>query len=130
MLNWNFKMTLKKLVMAVALGTAAAAMPVMPAAAHHSFAMFDKEKLLELNDATVSKFSWTNPHSSVILTVNGVDYLLECNSTNMMSRAGWKVNTLKAGDKINATYYPLRNGQPGGMLKTVTLPDGKTLSAW
>jgi hypothetical protein len=104
--------------------------PAVPAVAHHSFAMFDKEKLLELNDATVSKFSWANPHSFVILTVNGVDHLLECNSTNMMSRAGWKVNTLKAGDKINATYYPLRNGQPGGMLKTVTLPDGKTLSAW
>jgi len=103
---------------------------VMPAVAHHSFAMFDKEKLLELNDATVSKFSWTNPHSSLVLTVNGVDYILECNSTNMMSRAGWKVNTLKAGDKVKATYHPLRNGNNGGMLKTVTLPNGQTLSPW
>ena len=131
MLNWSGKMILnKKLAMAMMLGAAAAVTPVMPALAHHSFAMFDKEKVLDLNDATVTKFSWTNPHSSVILTVNGVDYILECNSTNMMSRAGWKVNTLKAGDKVNATYHPLRNGKNGGMLKTVTLADGTTLSAW
>ncbi len=117
----------KKLALVVALGAAAV---VMPAAAHHSFAMFDKEKILDLNDATVRNFSWANPHSSVVLTENGVDYLLECSSVNMMSHAGWKVNTLKAGDKVKATYYPLRNGNNGGMLKTVTLPNGQTLSAW
>lgn len=47
-----------------------------------------------------------------------------------MSRAGWKLSTVKAGDKVGITYYPLRTGQPGGMLKTVTLPGGQTLSAW
>ncbi len=117
---------IKKLAMAAALGMSIVSLPV---AAHHSFSMFDQSKLLDL-DATVSKFTWTNPHSFVVLTVNGVDYLMECNSTNMMSRAGWKVNTLKEGDKVKATYYPLRNGNAGGMLKTVTFPDGKTLSPW
>lgn len=120
----------KKLAMSMVIGAAAVVMPVMQAVAHHSFAMFDKEKLVELKEATVTKFSWTNPHSSVILTADGVDYLLECNSTNMMSRVGWKVNTLKPGDKVKADFYPLRNGKPGGMLKTVTLSDGTTLSAW
>lgn len=114
----------------VVLGLFVALAPARPAVAHHSFAMFNQDKLLTFDEATVTKFSWTNPHSSVVLTVNGVDYLLECNSTNMMSRAGWKVNTLKVGDKIKATYYPLRNGNNGGMLKTVTLPDGTTLSPW
>lgn len=118
-----------RLAMAFAVSFGAAVV-ALPALAHHSFAMFDQTKLLEFDEATVSKFTWTNPHSSVVLSVNGVDYILECNSTNMMSKAGWKVNTLKVGDKIKATYYPLRNGQPGGMLKTVVLPDGRTLSAW
>jgi hypothetical protein len=118
----------KKLMMV--LGLVVVLAPVVPAVAHHSFAMFDQDKLLKFDEAIVTKFSWTNPHSSVVLTVNGVDYLLECNSTNVMSRTGWKVNTLKVGDKVKATYYPLRNGNNGGMLKTVTLPDGTTLSPW
>ncbi|BCI71797.1 hypothetical protein SUS17_2414 [Sphingomonas sp. S17] len=102
---------------------------VSPAAAHHSFAMFDQTKLLNTK-GTVSQFRWTNPHSFLVLDVNGTKYTLECNSTNMMSRAGWKLSTVKAGDKVGITYYPLRTGQPGGMLKTVTLPGGQTLSAW
>jgi hypothetical protein len=117
----------KKLAMAAALAMVAV---VLPAAAHHSFAMFDQTKMLQMNGATVSKFTWTNPHSFVIVDLKGVKYVLECNSTNMMSRAGWKVSTLKAGDKVALSYYPLRNGQPGGMLKTITLPQGKTLNAW
>lgn len=35
---------------------------VSPAAAHHSFAMFDQTKLLNTK-GTVSQFRWTNPHS-------------------------------------------------------------------
>ena len=32
------------------------------AAAHHSFAMFDRTKEVELKDAVVAKWEWTNPH--------------------------------------------------------------------
>ncbi len=108
---------------------------VLPAAAHHSFAMFDKTKVVHFETATVSKFHWTNPHSFVVVDVkdaNGVitSLTLECNSVNLMTRAGWKVNTLQAGDKVDVDYYPLRDGQPGGMLKTIKLPDGRTLKAW
>jgi len=56
--------------------------------------------------------------------------VMECNSINLMTLGGWKHNTLKAGDKVDLIYYPLRNGKPGGMLKTITLPNGKTLKAW
>lgn len=120
-----------RFVLAVALGMAGG---VLPAAAHHSFAMFDKSKELRVEGATVSQFRWTNPHSFVVVDVkeaNGsTSYTLECNSINLMSRAGWKVNTLKPGDKVDFVYYPLRDGNPGGMLKTITLSDGTTLKAW
>ena len=33
-----------------------------PAFAHHSFAMFDSEKLITFK-ATVKQLEWTNPHS-------------------------------------------------------------------
>jgi len=48
----------------------------------------------------------------------------------MMTQAGWQFNSLKAGDKVDLAYYPLRTGKPGGMLKTITLPNGKMLRAW
>lgn len=101
----------------------------VPALAHHSFAMFDQTSIKQ-ETGIVKEFRWTNPHSFVVLDVKGTKYVLECNSVNVMSRSGWKASTLKAGDKLKITYYPLRNGQPGGMLKTVAVPDGRTLNAW
>ncbi|WDF74997.1 DUF6152 family protein [Novosphingobium sp. KACC 22771] len=107
---------------------------VSPAMAHHSFAMFDQTKIDTKTHATVTEFRFTNPHSFVVVSVNagGVNtsYALECSSVNMMSKAGWKFNTLKQGDAVDVTFYPLRNGKPGGMLKTVKLADGRTLSGW
>jgi hypothetical protein len=103
---------------------------VSPALAHHSFSMFDQTRLLPIQSATVTRFVWTNPHSFVVVEVDGIRYVLECNSINLMTKAGWKHNMLKAGDKVRLVYYPLRDGKPGGMLKTITLPNGKTLPAW
>ena len=40
----------------------------LPAAAHHSFSMFDTTKELTL-DGTVRDFQWTNPHSFVQFAV-------------------------------------------------------------
>lgn len=103
---------------------------VSPALAHHSFSMFDQTRLLPMQNATVTRFQWTNPHSFVVVEAAGTRYVLECNSVNLMTKAGWKFNTLKAGDKVSLVYYPLRDGKAGGMLKTITLPNGKTLPAW
>lgn len=105
-----------------------------PAIAHHSFAMFDQTKISQKAQAKVAEFRFTNPHSFVVVNVqeNGqtVRYVFECSSVNMMSRAGWKFNTLKAGDTVDVSFYPLRNGKPGGMLKTIKVADGRTLSGW
>jgi hypothetical protein len=105
-----------------------------PALAHHSFAMFDQTKNEEKIGATVAEFRFTNPHSFVVVNVQeggtATRYVFECSSVNMMTKAGWKFNTLKVGDKVNVSYYPLRNGKPGGMLKTIKVADGRTLSGW
>jgi len=123
-----------KLAIAGAPLWAAGAVFTAPASAHHSFAIFDQTKILQKPLATVSEFRFTNPHSFVVVNVDEgsevTRYVLECSSVNMMSKAGWKFNTLKAGDKVDITFYPLRNGKPGGMLKTIKVADGRTLSAW
>ena len=101
-----------------------------PATAHHSFAMFDQNRQVELKNVTVTRFEWTNPHSFVYVKDGTTTYMLECSSPNLMTHQGWKFNTLKTGDEIGIIFYPLRNGKPGGMLKTVKFPSGQSLNAW
>ena len=89
-----------------------------PAAAHHSFAMFDNEKTLTL-DGTVKEFELTNPHAWLyVVTVDAQgkpdEWGLEMGGTAAMERAGWKADTVKPGDKIVVEIHPLKDGTHGG----------------
>ena len=117
----------KTLPIAIGLALAVGA---VPAIAHHSFSMFDQTRIIPMDSAEVKEFHFTNPHSFIIVEFKGTKYIMECNSVNLMTKAGWRFNTIKSGDKIALDYYPLRDGKPGGMLKTITLANGKTLKAW
>ena len=103
----------------------------LPANAHHSFSMFDaaQEKTLQ---GTVKEFQWTNPHAWVQLMVTGPDgkiteWSIECASLNSLKREGWRGTAIKTGDRVSVVIHPLKNGEPGGSLVIVTLPDGKQL---
>lgn len=104
-----------------------------PADAHHSFAMFDQTRSVMLQ-GVVGKFEWTNPHAFVMLDVpvkgRPQRYTLECSSPALMRHAGWKFNSIKAGDRVAVQMHPLKNGQPGGMLALIKLPNGQMLKAW
>jgi hypothetical protein len=109
-----------------------ALVPMVAAHAHHSMAMFDREKTVEL-DGTVKDFQWTNPHSWLDVAVvdpkgETVVWGIEMQSLNVLGHIGWKPTTVKPGDKIKVTVHPLRNGDPGGMLGDLTLADGRVLS--
>lgn len=116
----------------VALAAAAASVSLSPrASAHHSFAMFDTSKPVTLA-GVVTAFEWTNPHAYI--EVDAADgkggtthWTIELGSTSILMRAGWKFNTLKKGDKITAVVSPLRSGEPGSLLRSVTLADGRVL---
>jgi hypothetical protein len=99
---------------------------------HHSAAGVDRSKTVTV-EGTVKRFNWANPHAYIDLEVQnsngGVDvWSLEMTSPTFLVRAGWKSTTLKAGDKVKAVARPLKNGDPGGLFVSVTLPDGKTLT--
>jgi hypothetical protein len=103
----------------------------LPALAHHSFAMFDSSKQITLT-GTIKEFQWTNPHAWIQLNVPQPDgsmkeWSIECASPNALKRSGWRSKTLKAGDQVTLVTNPLKNGDPGGSLVTVTLPNGQTL---
>ncbi len=102
-----------------------------PAFAHHSYAMFDRDKELKLS-GTVKNFYWTNPHSAIEIDVPNASgavetWGVECNSPNNLARMGWKANSLKPGDKVTVSIHPLRSGEHGGSFMYVTFPDGHVL---
>lgn len=99
--------------------------------AHHSFAMFDTAKRVTLS-GTVTSFEWTNPHAYIEVDVpeagGGMKHWsVEMGSPSILMQGGWKFRDLKAGDKVTLDLNPLRNGDPGGLLIQVKLPDGRTL---
>jgi uncharacterized protein DUF6152 len=98
---------------------------------HHSAAGIDQTKTVAV-EGTVKQFKWGNPHSWIEMEVpNGKGatdlWNLEMNPPAFLVRAGWKSTTIKPGDKIKATVRPFKNGDPGGLFVSITLPDGKVL---
>jgi len=104
-------------------------LPALPALAHHSFAMFDQTKTIELKDVTVVRFAWANPHVFLVVRSGTQTYTLEASSPALMQRMGWRFNTVKVGNKIDVAFNPLRNGKPGGSLTHARLPDGSEMVA-
>jgi hypothetical protein len=102
-----------------------------PAAAHHSFAMFDNTRSVTLH-GKVNYYQWTNPHAYLQIQADdgkggSKAYTLEMTSPNMLHRGGWSSRTVKPGDEVTAIMSPLRDGQPGGLLLVLTLPSGKQM---
>lgn len=104
---------------------------LFPASAHHSFAMFDRNRPTTIQ-GVVSRFAWTNPH--VFIAVKALDkrhvvttYAIEAASISILTRNGWKAGSVKAGEPVRLTFYPLKNGQPGGLLVQVQLKSGAIL---
>ena len=101
------------------------------AGAHHSPVMFDRTASKTLT-GTVVKFTWTNPHSAILLDVpnasGGVDrWGVEMGSPQSMARAGWRSNIIKFGDTVTVVVNPLKSGEFGGIFVSITLPDGRVL---
>ena len=117
---------------AAALTAAAGLLTVgSPAFAHHSFAMFDRERVVTLVGA-VKEFQWTNPHTWIQITApddKGMvrEWSIECLSTGTLSRQGWKPGSFKSGDKVTVRMFPMKDGSAGGSFLGARLADGKTL---
>jgi hypothetical protein len=102
-----------------------------PATAHHSFAMFDREKQVTIK-GVVKEFQWTNPHVFIQVMVPNAagkeeEWSVEGGSPNMLFRQGWEPTAFKPGDKVTLVINPLKSGERGGNFVFTTLPSGKTL---
>jgi hypothetical protein len=102
------------------------------ARAHHSFAMFDHDKQVKM-EGKVTDFQWQNPHVYIELDVPEEKaghkvWTIECANPGILNRVGWKFNMIKPGDEITVVVAPLRTGEPGALLKQVTLADGRSFT--
>jgi hypothetical protein len=107
--------------------------PAGIALAHHSYAMFDTAHTSKVA-GTVAKLEWMNPHAFLWVYVPSSDkpskydlWGFENGSPSVLQVHGWTKDALKAGDKIDVEYWPLRDGSIGGHCEKVTLADGRTL---
>ena len=114
------------------LASLAITLAVLPAAAHHSFAMFDQKKVMTL-EGTVHEFQWTNPHAFIELDVDSgaraQRWAIELNSPNNLTRQGWRRTSLRAGERITVRIAPLRSGQTGGLFLDLRKADGTVLDS-
>ncbi|MCY3732494.1 MAG: DUF6152 family protein [Rhodospirillaceae bacterium] len=85
----------------------------LPAAAHHSRAIYDQERIVTMA-GTVTRYEWTNPHIYLYIEApddagDRVEWELEGNVTTIMRRLGWSRETLVPGDAVTVHVNPARD---------------------
>jgi len=118
-------------VVRTVLGAVALIWVMLPAAAHHSGAMFEATKTITIK-GVVKVFEYTNPHSWLWVTVTNqdettTDWGFEAEGPSTLYRAGIKKNDLKPGDKVTVTGRPMKDGRPAAAWVLVVKEDGTEL---
>ena len=103
----------------------------IPVDAHHSGAMYDREKDVTL-EGTVKEWQWTNPHVYLQLMVTdakGVttEWSIEGGALTNMKRVGWERTAFNFGDVVSVLFHPLKSGAAGGtVIEATNKTTGKT----
>ncbi len=101
-----------------------------PAAAHHSFAIYDFDQQVPF-EGVVETLNFRNPHISLTLKLtlpNGeteIVNFVEGSPANMAVRMGLLPDMIKPGTRISAVGSPRRDDPKAFFLRKVTLEDGR-----
>jgi len=110
----------------------------VPLLAHHSVqAQFDLDKPIQLS-GTVTKVEWINPHSYLFIDVkdsagNVKHWAFEMAGPGALRKAGLSRadrGGLKPGDMITVNGVLAKDGTDSGLVKTITLSDGRVFTIW
>jgi Family of unknown function (DUF6152) len=105
---------------------------VMPAAAHHSAALFDMNATITF-DGVVTEFEWKNPHAFIhveTLDENGrpVAWEIEADGLSILRPHGWSAHSLEPGERVTVRAFPPRNRARHNVLGySITKQDGTVL---
>ena len=108
----------------------AVACVALPAAAHHSFAVWDMTQNVEFK-GVVENVKFRNPHAAMTLTIkksDGTSQNIEFTETapaNMLVRMGLTPEILAVGKKITAIGAPRKDDPSVYFLKAVIAEDGQ-----
>ncbi len=102
-----------------------------PALAHHGSAAYS-DKLLELKQATVTKFLWASPHCLINFDAkddkgNVQHWVIETGPATNIGLIGWTKTSLAPGDVVTVYVWPSKTGNPVGRLNKLVLADGSEL---
>jgi Family of unknown function (DUF6152) len=111
------------------LSIGALAVLTIPLLAHHSGAMFEKEKTITV-EGVVKQFQYTNPHSWLLVDVKNKDgsvttWGFEAEGPSTLQRAGIRPSDFAAGTKLKITGHPMKDGSPAAAWVEATRADGK-----
>ena len=104
----------------------------VPASAHHAVqASVDINSNIETK-AVLTKIDWINPHTWMHFDITNADgtvtknVLVESLGIAALRQVGIdSKSALKVGDMYDITFYPNRDGTPGGFMSKMVLPDGR-----
>jgi hypothetical protein len=109
------------------------AVVALPAAAHHSFAIYDMTQNIEF-EGVVETLKMRNPHMALTLTVTKPDgttqtvNFVEGAPANMIVRMGLNPADSAVGKPIKTIGAPRRDDANAYFLKAIILADGRRFS--
>jgi hypothetical protein len=100
-----------------------------PLLAHHSSSAYDMSHPVDMK-GVVTNMEWSNPHVFIYMNMKNEkgeveEWRVEGNSPNMLFRAGWKKEMIKAGDELSVNGAPAKNGAKSLRLISLTLANGQ-----
>ncbi len=111
---------------------AAGCLMVAPSAsAHHSYAMFDRTRTINI-EGNIRRYDWTNPHVYIWINVTntqgGTDlWAIEAGPPSRLDHIGWTRHSFEVGDHVKVELNPLRDGRTGGYFFKAVKADGGVL---
>ena len=101
---------------------------LQPSYAHHSDAGIDMTSVVAF-EGTVSRFVWRNPHVYVLIAAtdeNGdtVDWDIQMGAVSIISRRGWRKDTLQSGDEVTVRAHVSMGGRPYGIIESIDKEGG------
>ena len=100
--------------------------------AHHAGSLYDRDHNITVA-GTVTKYEFTNPHTRIFFDVkdeggNIVKWCAESAPPQRLYRSGWRTDSLKPGDQITVTGFPMKDGSKFITVRKLVAPGGKELT--
>jgi len=105
----------------------AAALGVLPAAAHHATSTFYLEEEIPLENVVVQELIWANPHGVLVVQdADGAFWVGEMAAVVDLARQGLNPDSLPKGRELDLMVLPSRDGSNRVHVQSISA-DGQTI---